>query len=192
MNKELKMDIVNATFSVYKKKGFKFTMDDIAKEISISKKTIYNTFRSKDELFIEVVDYFFDKIKQEEKKILRDASLSTDEKLRRIMKVLPDGYRDLDLRQVNIVRDRFPNVYRRIQKRLEIDWENTIYLIQKGVDEGVFKEVNIPLFKMMFQASVEQFFQDDILLEQNMEYAEALNEIVDLLIDGLRIKEQDA
>lgn len=188
MVRELREEIIKTAFIIFKRKGFKLTMDDLAREISISKKTIYNTFRSKDELFMEVVDYFFDKIKQEEKRIFLDNSLPTDEKLRRIMRVLPENYRDLDLGQLCVVKERYPGVYRRIQKRLEIDWENTIYLIQRGEEEGVFRHINITLFKMMFQTFVEQFFQDDILMEQNIEYQDALAEVVGIMVDGVTVR----
>ena len=45
--------------AVYKKKGMRFTMDDLAKEMSRSKKTIYTVFRDKKHLFLEEVDFFF-------------------------------------------------------------------------------------------------------------------------------------
>ena len=37
----LQKNILDATLRVFDQKGLKFTMDDLAKELSISKKTIY-------------------------------------------------------------------------------------------------------------------------------------------------------
>ena len=37
----IKNEILNATITVFNKKGMKFTMDDVAKEAGMSKKTIY-------------------------------------------------------------------------------------------------------------------------------------------------------
>ena len=39
--------ILEATMKVFNKKGLKFTMDDIAEELSMSKKTIYTVFDNK-------------------------------------------------------------------------------------------------------------------------------------------------
>ena len=41
MNKELKENIMQGTLQAFNQKGLKFTMDDIAKILGISKKTIY-------------------------------------------------------------------------------------------------------------------------------------------------------
>ena len=72
MNKELKENIMQGTLQAFNQKGLKFTMDDIAKILGISKKTIYQVFRDKEALFLETVDYLFDRIKDSEQKIVED------------------------------------------------------------------------------------------------------------------------
>ena len=56
--------------------------------------------------------------------------------------------------------------------------------------EGVIRKINIPIFKMMFEASLEQFFQRDILERNKISYQDALQEVVDILVDGPFIEEQ--
>ena len=56
---ELQKKILEGTLVVFNKKGLKFTMDDLAGQLGISKKTIYTVFRDKEELFLEMVDYLF-------------------------------------------------------------------------------------------------------------------------------------
>lgn len=75
-------------------------MDDLAKELSISKKTIYTVYDDKEALFLAMVDYIFDSIKESEQMILTDPSLSVVEKLHRILGVLPEGYQNIDLRKL--------------------------------------------------------------------------------------------
>ena len=50
---ELRKTILNGTMEVFNQKGLKFTMDDIAKQLGISKKTIYKVFNDKEEMFLE-------------------------------------------------------------------------------------------------------------------------------------------
>ena len=87
-----KEKILEATIKVFNRKGLKFTMDDIASELSMSKNTIYTVFRDKESMFFAMVDYCFDKIKESESEILSDDSLSTVEKIRGVLAVLPSGY----------------------------------------------------------------------------------------------------
>ena len=89
-------------------KGLKFTMDNLAKELSISKKTIYTVYDDKEALFLAMVDYIFDSIKESEQMILTDPSLSVVEKLHRILGVLPEGYQNIDLRKLYSLRDKYP------------------------------------------------------------------------------------
>lgn len=48
--------IINQTIQLFQAKGLKFTLDELASELSISKKTIYQYFPSKEAILNEVVD----------------------------------------------------------------------------------------------------------------------------------------
>lgn len=180
-----KEKILEATIKVFNRKGLKFTMDDIASELSMSKKTIYTVFRDKESMFFAMVDYCFDKIKESESEILSDDSLSTVEKIRGVLAVLPSGYKDVDFRQLYTLKDKYPNTYSRVEERLETGWEKTIALINQGIEEGSIRPVNVNLLKSMLEASIEQFFQRDILIRNQISYAEALEEVVNILVDGI-------
>lgn len=182
---ELRETILEGTIVVFNQKGLKFTMDDVAKVLSMSKKTIYTVFDDKESLFLTMVDYIFDKIKDSERQVLEDESLDTLEKIRRILGVMPEGYREVDLRQLYALRDKFPHIYARVEERLENGWESTIALINRGMEEGVIRPVSIPLVKMMLEASLEQFFQRDILIQHQMNYVDALEQVVDILVYGI-------
>ena len=94
-NQNLKGNILEATIQAFQKKGLKFTMDDLASLLGISKKTIYTVFPDKNSLVLEMVDYCFSSIKESEQKVLQDLSLDTVGKIRAILGVLPEGYREL-------------------------------------------------------------------------------------------------
>ncbi len=185
---ELRQTILEGTIKAFNEKGLKFTMDDIAYLLSISKKTIYTVFKSKDELLLAMVDYVFDSIKESESAVVENTNLTTLEKIRAILGVLPDGYRELDLRQLYLLKDKYPNIYAQVEKRLETGWEATISLLEKGMEEGVVRPIKIPIFKMMMEAALEQFFQRDILVRNKISYADGLLEVVDILIDGIIAK----
>ena len=182
---DLEKRILNATVEVFRNKGIKFTMDDIAAQISISKKTIYKVFADKEDLLYSLVDYGFDKIKESEKAILENEKLSTVEKLRAIMGVLPDSYVDLDFRQLYVVREKMPGVYEKMEQRLESGWEATIYLLEKGMEEGVIRPIPVPIFKAAYEATIEHFLQRDILVRNKIPYNKALCQLVDILLDGI-------
>ena len=108
--------ILEGTLEVFNRKGIKFTMDDIAKALNISKKTIYTVFDDKESLFMAMVDYLFDSIKESEKQVLLDESLNTQEKIRKILGVMPESYKNVDFRQLYMLRDKYPAIYERVEE----------------------------------------------------------------------------
>lgn len=184
----MKEKIIEATIRVFNQKGLKFTMDDIAKELSMSKKTIYTVFKDKESLLFEMVDYCFDKIKESEDAVLSDEALSTAEKIRQILGVLPESYMDIDFRQLYSLKEKYPKTYRKVEQRLESGWEKTIALINQGMEEGIVRPVNVQIVKMMLEASIEQFFARDILIRNGLTYKEALDEVVRVIVDGIIVR----
>ena len=126
--------ILEGTIKAFNEKGLKFTMDDVAKILGMSKKTIYTVFRDKESMFLAMVDYMFDSIKESEQQIVEDDVLSTVEKIRRILGVIPESYRDVDFRQLYLLKDKYPVIYKQVEKRLETGWETTIQLLEQGMD----------------------------------------------------------
>ena len=180
---DLKETILEGTIQAFNQKGLKFTMDDIAGQLGMSKKTIYTVFRDKEALFLAMVDYMFDRIKESENEILQNEKMTTLEKIRKILCVLPESYQKVDFGQLYLLRGKYPSTYAKVEERLETGWEGTIALLQQGMEEGVIRPVKVPIVKMMFEAALEQFFQRDILIQNKISYVDALQEVVDILVD---------
>ena len=102
--------ILEGTFVVFRDKGAEFTMNDLSKELGMSKKTIYTVFRDKESLLYTLVDYFFDSVKEDEGKILGDPDLNTRERLEKMLGVIPTSYSDIDFSSVYLVRGKYPRV----------------------------------------------------------------------------------
>lgn len=185
---ELRERVLEETIRIFNQKGLKFTMDDIAGQLGMSKKTIYTVFRDKESLFLDMVDYLFDSIKASEEQVLNDERLSTLEKIRKILGVMPESYKDVDFRQLYLLRDKYPAIYKKVEERLETGWESTIALLEQGMREGVIRPVEIPLVKLMLEAAVEQFFQRDILIQNKISYVAALEAVAGILVDGIRAR----
>ncbi len=186
---ELKQEIIKKASLLFNQDGLKFTMDDLARELHISKKTIYKIIPDKKSLFNMMVDDIFDSIKEEERNSLEDESSSTLEKLRRTLGAMPEEYYNINFQNLNVLKEKYPKIYAHVEQRLETGWEQTIELLEKAMEEGLIRRISIPIFKTMFQATIEQFFQRDVLIENQIPYQEALQEVVSIMIDGIVISE---
>lgn len=181
-----KNKIMEATLQEFNENNFKFTMDSIAKRIGMSKKTIYALFPDKETLFLNAVDYFFQLVKESERLIYENHELDLLDKIQKILITLPEKYANIDWRQIAVLRDRFPTIYAKVEQRLENGWETTLELLQQAIEEGRIRPISLPIFKAIVEASIEHFIGSTTLLVNEIDYQTALNEMVSILIRGIK------
>ncbi len=184
---ELRERLILATMEEVMKKNLKFTMDDLAKKLTISKKTIYQEFNNKEDLISEAVDYYFRRIKDSERAVILDDSLDIVEKLKRVLIVFPDTYENIDFTEVMELKNKFPKVYEKVERHLDTEWEPTLNLYRMAVKEGRLRDINETVFKLMIQGSMKEFLSSRELAEKKIEYMDALSEMVDIVFRGLLV-----
>lgn len=182
---ETREKILLGTIDVFNEKGLKFTMDDLAANLHMSKKTIYQLYKDKEEMFLDMVEFIFARIKETEREILENPNLSTCQRIRMLLGAMPESYKDVDFQKLSSLREKYPAIYKEVAIRLETGWEPTIELLKQGVQEGLLRDVNLAIVKMMLEASLEKFFQSDVLVDNGITYMEALDSVVDIILQGI-------
>lgn len=183
---DLREQILNATIDEFQDKGLKLTMNDVAKRIHISKKTLYKVFENKEELFLAVVDYTFEEIKRHEKMVLENTELDLLEKIRSLIIVLPERYKNIGLSNLYPLKELYPQVYQRTAQYLENDWDATIALLEQGIREGKLRKMPIPIVKAMVESTIQHFMSSGVLVENGITYEQGLDEMMDIIMDGIR------
>lgn len=183
---EIKEKILNAAIEEFGKKGLKFTMDDIAKNLGISKKTLYNVYDNKEAMLLALADYCFADIKKSEKQILEDTQLDVVTKIEKIMVVLPERYQNIGLSNLYQLKEKYPNIYSRVASYLETDWDATIALLEQGIAEGKIRPISIPVLQTMVESTIQQFFGNKVLVENQISYENALQEMIGIIINGIK------
>lgn len=183
---EMKEKILESAIEEFEKKGLKFTMDDIAKNLAISKKTLYAVFQNKEEMMLALADYCFADIKKSEKEILEDPDMDILTKIEKIMVVLPDRYQNIGLQNLYQLSDKYPKIYQRVATYLSTDWDATIGLLEQGMAQGKIRPIKIPILQAMVEGTIQQFFTDNILVENQIGYDDALKEMIHIIISGIK------
>ena len=187
MSQDQKIKILRSTIKVFNIKGLKLTMDDIAEYMGISKKTIYKCYDSKEEIFDQIVDYVFDDIKRREQEILDEEGLELEDRVRKLLAAFPERFTEIDFTKLGDLKAKYPKIYKKLTKRLDSGWEPTMALLEQGKEEGIYrKDANFTIFKVMMDASVARFFETDTLKKSKISYVEALNQVVDILLTGIK------
>lgn len=159
---ELYERIIATAMNAFIKEGIKpVKMDDIANNLSISKRTLYETFKDKEELLFECV-----KRRQQQ---TREYMLSIYEKSNNILEVIFEFYfRHLEnLRQVNyrFFEDikKYPNVLGHMKKERDNNQKATVQFFQKGVEQGLFKDdLDMNIVIQLMNSQSDQLIKDDL------------------------------
>lgn len=144
--------IVDTAMHAFATKGIKAVkMDDIAKQLGISKRTLYEIFENKEILLFEGVKKF-KTLKEKELLEIYEKSPNVMDILLKIyrMKVeefkvtCPEFYSDLE---------KYPSVQDFFSKDKQQSRERFVEFLKRGVEEGYFrKDLNLDLLTSMFSS----------------------------------------
>jgi AcrR family transcriptional regulator len=189
---DTKRKVLRAVIDLFNEYGLKFTMNSLARKLGMSKKTLYVLFDSKEDLLNQMVDSCFASVKESEAKVLAAPDLDTPGRIRALLGAFPEQLQGVNLENLYVLRETYPKIYTRVEQYLESGWEPTIRLLEQGIAEGCVRPFSIPLLKMMYESALEQFFRRDILKKNAMTYREGLQEVTDLLVDGILVHPGEA
>ena len=164
-----KSDIINTSADLFKKYGLRsVSIDDVCKELHISKKTFYNYFKQKEQLVEEVMHYLHEEAKKKHKLFYSEISENKN-----AIDVLVEFGKDLKktLQQNKNhfalfydLEKYYPQIMQRRLKNTQKEREESIKeLISRGLEENIFRE-NIDV-NLMAEYLVLQF--QGILNAQN-------------------------
>lgn len=179
--KEIMKDkILNATISIFNDKGVKFTLDDIAKKLSISKKSIYKYFDGKEDIINQTIDMLFDDIERQQYRILELNDIDEAEKLRRIVLANPSMLQTYDDKLTKLI-ELYPDSYKRIKHHFEDKWDLTLSVLDKCRKANLIKNIPDEIFRTIllgiFDTAVE-----------SKDYTSTIEQCVNWVFEGIKVK----
>lgn len=141
----MKDKIMSKASDLFLKLGFKsVTMDDIAGEMCISKKTIYKYFCNKEILIEESTAMVHDEIHTIIEQIVAKNHNAIEENFE-IRKMFKEMFKSADTSPVYQMKKHYPEIYAKVISR-EMEECNTLFKqnIDKGIEQGLYrKEIGI-------------------------------------------------
>lgn len=176
-----KKEIIQSAIKLYQDKGLSFTMDDIAKDLHIAKKTIYRIFPSKEELLQGIVEYGFDNIQENKKQILQEEIPYVD-KLKKLLIAMPTDIESIDFKQLEPLSTQYPSVFASISKHLQSDWQPVFDYLQQGINKGIIRDIPLHMIEVMITSSMNALLSSSI---DEHTYQQSLQDLVDILLKGI-------
>lgn len=162
------------------------SMDDVARALSISKKTLYQHFTNKDELVTETVQLHmsherseFDTIKASSVNAIEELFLLSKCMRERVFKINPSLVYDLQKYHADAWQ-----VFQEFKR--EFLMGQIMDNLQKGQNEGYYRpEIDIRLIAILRMETIQMVFNDQIFPRSEFDFMEVQMQVYDHFIHGI-------
>lgn len=178
--------IIEHTEEKFFRDGFyKTTMDEIASDLRISKKTIYKFFPSKDDLVKAIAKYFMNRLKSTILPAL-NSDKNAIEKLGDLINILAKVSEKISATRMEELKRHYPSLWNEIDSfRTEMMFGNITKVIEQGKKEGLFVDHPTNIIMNVLVASVRSIVNPDFIMNNNYSIIEAARYAFRIVISGI-------
>jgi AcrR family transcriptional regulator len=152
----MKEKIISKAKDMFLRLGFKsITMDDIACEMCISKKTIYKYFANKELLIAESTQVIHEEVQQIIAEIIAKNYNAIEENFE-IRRMFGEMFKTTDTSPIYQLKKHYPEVYEKVLKYQVQECENCFRQnIEKGIAQGLYREdLNVETYVKFYYALI--------------------------------------
>jgi len=187
---EVRERIILESGQLFGKYGIRsMTMDALAEEMGISKRTSYERFKDKDTLLLEVIRYYKD-LTQKEAHLLIDQSDNAIEALFWIIKLTIGQMMRMSPAFFHDFRKYHQKVFKQFSEPGNIrDFSMTRRLIETGIKQEVFRDdIHIELTNRTLHTLFDLFGHDSSLVDEGFDRKEMFDHIIIPFFRGISTK----
>jgi AcrR family transcriptional regulator len=181
-----KQKILNGSTDIFLKEGFyKTPMDEIARRLRISKKTIYKYFDSKESLVNEVVHFFLLQNKTIIQGIL-ESDINAVTKAFNLFQHLGVLLLKVSNKWLEDIQLHYKHLWKQIDEfRTRMLLANTSKLIDQGKAEGFIVDYPTEIIVMFFVSSIRGIINPNFIIQQKLDANSIFNPTINLLMNAI-------
>lgn len=165
---------------LFGKYGIKsMTMDALAEELGISKRTIYERFKDKDTLLKEVILYYKEQTKKQANELI-DQSDNAIEAIFRIIRMTIEQMTRMSPAFLHDIKKYHPRVFTELAEPGEFrDLSVTRRLLETGIEQGVFRnDFNIEIVNRTLHVLFDLFGHNSLMVEAGFDRRDMLENVL--------------
>ena len=185
---ETKDRILSRAEEMFLKFGYsKVTMDEIAANLGMSKKTLYKFFPSKEELVREIIYKMRCGVKDYVDALLADDKMDFVEKLKRMMNLIGNQSSKLQGPLLEDLHRNIPEVWQQINEfRKENVRQKFTQLINMGVEKGIFrKDIDQRLIVLIYSSAIQGLINPEILSQMPFSVEQVFESVIKVIFSGI-------
>jgi TetR/AcrR family transcriptional regulator, cholesterol catabolism regulator len=184
---EIKQIIIGKAEELFLRYGIKsVTMDDIAHELSISKKTIYQYFTDKDELVIMVTRAHLEKEKEEIEKT-RSQARNTIEEFMMLSQCIKESHMKMNPVVFWDLKKYYYQAWQIFEEyKSGVFFDSIKSSLIRGIKEGFFREdINVDVLAALRLEQIQMSFNDKIFPPEKYDIAEVQKQLYEHFVHGV-------
>jgi AcrR family transcriptional regulator len=162
----------------------KVTMDEFAKRLDVSKATIYNHFKSREEIIEMAVTYKIGEIKKF-KDFFMDTDLDYLERYYKGIRYYTEQLSDVSHILLKDIKNLYPEMWQNVQVFQGKSSEVLYDYYAEGKKKGYFKDINIDMLVISDRWFFETVLHTNFLMEKNLDSEQAFDEYFRMKFKGL-------
>ena len=176
---------LSETLQLMNEQGLSFTLAQLASQLAVSKRKIYEWFDSKDALVGAVLDEILRDLKQQVSAIVAEHDLDAIEKLKALMMASPKALGPLSSRAIADIKRHLPDEWQRYEDFFDDRWQRIADILQQGGKTGVFRTVNMKVLWRIYRGSINELGDYQFLTLSNSTFQSTMEQTIDILIYGV-------
>jgi AcrR family transcriptional regulator len=187
MSMDIKTRILEQAQMTFFQSGFyRVTVDELAHNLGISKKTLYKHFPSKEILLNETMQRFMDKNEKVFKNIVENTSGSVLEKLHQIFTHLGAIFTLISVQFTEDLRRYAPDIWQNVdRRRMQFLQQYVRPLIEMGLEEGVIRKGIPPdILFLIYSTLVQRILNPETLSRTPLSAKQAFTIIIQIFFQG--------
>ena len=165
---KIKENIITEAIGLFMNYGVKsVTMDDIARHLGVSKKTIYQLFRDKEDIIMQTTEYYF----RHEMQVMEDIADNAENAVDHLYKLtvcLREGMGKTSMATLYDLKKYYVKAWNQYKAfKHDVIYKSVLKNMQRGMDEGLFRlDINPEILAHLRIGEIElsfnrEFFPDD-------------------------------
>lgn len=191
MATDIREKIMDEALREINRRGAEFHMDDLARKLRISKRTLYEHFPSKQEIIKESILSLISKIHDNHVQLLADTTRTTEEKIIEFFNFKATDISVLSVRKTDEILKKMPEIHDALKEAKRKDWDLLSTLLDEALQEEGFRQFDKFLLLHMLQSSTNEMIEyfDDV--ERDYSFTEYMEKCVRVILYGIK-KRQEA
>ncbi|MFC2113968.1 TetR/AcrR family transcriptional regulator [Bacteroidota bacterium] len=181
------LEILNEAERIFKKFGIRsVSMDDVCRELGISKKTLYLYVENKEDLVEKVILKSQEEIRKEFEQIIRQAENAIDQLLQ-VSLLVSRKFSDVNLAFSHDLSKYFPHLCKNEQSnRRQHIFEHIQRNMQLGIKQGYFRtDLQVDMVARLYVQKIENVMNSEHLLSEEFSSADFFKVMFENHIHGI-------